>query len=206
MFVWAEIFIFSKLFKRFYLPILMTLPIAIGSSFSCLLPPHILSVEGQGLFNMYLEFLVRRSRFTLVKHMRESRVAAIVMFSVLHTCVIFGFLKPSKKFWFTSMRLEVEADPSCKTNKCRIIHGSSSCCEYFKKVRIFFCQAFGSICKYNNRNWLKQRNLHLGFALQKCFRIFSRCATTLWRFQACLKINLITVCCCFWWASMEFLR
>lgn len=126
------------MFKRFHLPALMTLPVAIGGSLCFLLPPHLLRVEGQGLFNMYLEFLIKRSRFKSIQVITKSRLAATVMFSVLHTIVIFGFLKTSSnKFWFTSVKIKEINRSSDKENKCRNIHGSLTCRKYLGQVSSF---------------------------------------------------------------------
>lgn len=86
---------------------------------------------------MYLEFLIRRSRFKWIQLLRESKVGATAMFSVLHACVMLGFLKKSSKnFWFTSLKIIENADLDDKTNKCKHIHGSLSCSEHFRQVRI----------------------------------------------------------------------
>lgn len=125
---------FSQYFKRFFLPYLMTAPIALSSLLCFILPPHILRVEGQGLFNMYLEFLIRRSRSKLIASLRNSKPAATAIFSVLNSLVMLGFLKnSSKKFWFTSfvMKPTNEGDDH---NRCQRLHENSACREYFRKV------------------------------------------------------------------------
>lgn len=122
---------FSNLFKRFFLPIFIGSAASIGGLFCFLMPPHLLKVEGQGLYNMYVEFLIRRSRSTAVILLRESTAAATLMFSILHTCVMYGFVKKSSSnFWFSSFKLNTEAK-----SKCDQVHGSLSCSEYLKKVK-----------------------------------------------------------------------
>lgn len=95
------------------------------------MPPHLLKVEGQGLYNMYVEFLIRRSRSRAVIFLRESTAAATLLFSILHTCVMYGFVKKSSSnFWFSSFQINAKA-----TSKCDQVHGSLSCSEYIKKVK-----------------------------------------------------------------------
>lgn len=111
----------------------MVLPAGIGCLFSCIIPHHILRVEGQGLFNMYIEFLIRRSRSKWMTLLRESKVAATLMFGVFHTCILYGFLKTSSRmFWVTSYRInEKELD---EKSKCECIHGKLTCIDYWKQV------------------------------------------------------------------------
>lgn len=101
--------------------------------FSPILPKHVFKVKGQGLFNIYVEFLIRRSKLKPVILLRESKAAATLMFSVLHTCVMYGFMKKSSKnFWFSSLKMSDRVD--CK-DKCEMIHGKLSCGKFFKNVR-----------------------------------------------------------------------
>lgn len=113
----------------------MGIPVSISSVICFMLPAHIMKAEGQGLFNMYLEFLIRRWPSKLIAFMRESKVTATIIFSVLHSCIMFGFLKKSSKcFWFSSFKVRDENVPNESNNKCRHIHGESSCDKYLNQV------------------------------------------------------------------------
>lgn len=115
----------------------MTIPVSLGCLLCFILPPQIFKAEGQGLFNMYLEFLIRRSRFKSIESMRNSKLAATAIFSVLHSIIMFGFLKNStKNFWVTSFSIKPanpEGDDDDQ-NRCQRIHGKSTCRKYFFQV------------------------------------------------------------------------
>jgi ribosomal protein S18 len=124
--------------NRFHLPGLVTFPGFIGSSFFFLVPSHIFRVEGQGMWNFYLEFLIRRAKSKWISSLRESKIGATVMFSLLNACVMFGFVrKASKNFWFTSLRIEEKADKNNNEKRCDCVHRNLSCVNYWKKVKLF---------------------------------------------------------------------
>lgn len=129
------LFFFSNIFKRFFFPIILTAPAAIGASFSLILPRHIFKVKGQGLFNIYMEFLIRRSKLPTIIFLRESIIAATLMFSVLHSCIMFGILKAcSTNFWFSTFKVN-KGNQNFNDHKCQKIHGKSSCSSYLISVR-----------------------------------------------------------------------
>lgn len=113
----------------------MPLPISLSSLACFILPAHILKAEGQGLFNMYLEFLIRRLPSKLIISIRESKFAAAIIFSALHSCIMFGFLKKSSKnFWFSSFKIRDETSLNKKDSKCERIHGQLTCFRYLSQV------------------------------------------------------------------------
>lgn len=124
------------------------LPTAVGSLFCPLLPKHILKVEGQGMFNFYIDFLIRRAKNNFIAYLRESKVSATIIFGILNAFIINGLMKKSTvTFWFTSVahlkseniddRFEKTNEKNIEfenTNKCKIIHGDVKCSDYFKHV------------------------------------------------------------------------
>lgn len=113
----------------------MTIPVGLGSLLCFILPPHILKAEGQGLFNMYLEFLIRRSRSKLIVFLRNSTLASTAIFSVLHSIIMFGFLKNcTKNFWFTSICIKPVSEDDGQ-NRCKRIHEKLTCREYLQQVK-----------------------------------------------------------------------
>uniref|UniRef100_A0A182QKN1 Transmembrane protein 135 N-terminal domain-containing protein n=1 Tax=Anopheles farauti TaxID=69004 RepID=A0A182QKN1_9DIPT len=65
------------------------------------LPRHIVRAQGIGLFNMYIEFLIRRAHSPLVACLRTSRLAATVLFAVLSAAIMVArqYLQ-LERFWF----------------------------------------------------------------------------------------------------------
>lgn len=158
---------FSNVFKRFSLPFLIGSAASFGGLMCFIMPPHLLKVEGQGLYNMYVEFLIRRASTNWIKFLRESKVAATLIFSVLHTFVMYGFLrKSSNNFWFSSFKFENESSLESE-DKCKCVHSKMTCFEYLKKVRKKYELKLMQICFANNffnyliRNWRKRQSLLL---------------------------------------------
>lgn len=115
------------------------LPTGVGSLFCFLLPKHILKVEGQGMFNFYIDFLIRRAKSNWITYLRESKVSATIIFGILNAFIITGMLKKSTvTFWFTSVTQlkskNVGEENTENTHKCKIIHGDVKCSDYFKHV------------------------------------------------------------------------
>lgn len=128
------LFYFSNIFNRFFLPHLIVGPVAAGFLLCFIVPPHVFRVEGQGLFNFYIEFLIRRARSNWIIYIRESKVGATFLFGILHACVTYGFVtKSSRKFWFTTFQV----DKNEELHNCKRVHGDLTCLEYFKQVLYF---------------------------------------------------------------------
>ncbi|CRK88907.1 CLUMA_CG002776, isoform A [Clunio marinus] len=118
-----------------WLPLFLTLPAGIGSLFFCFVPPKVRKAEGQGMFNMYVEFLIRRSRSKLIASIRQSKVVVTLLFSILNTCIVYGYLrKASINFWFTSFRItKQENDDKTLAKGCKLIHDEITCFDYLKQ-------------------------------------------------------------------------
>jgi hypothetical protein len=131
-------FVHSKILKFFWLPFFAVFPVALGSSFCFLLPKHVLKVEGQGMFNFYIDFLIRRVKNKWFSCLRNSKVSATLFFSILNAFVITGMLKKSSvNFWFTSVTPLGDINENVMNeNKCKLIHGDSKCSEFFKNVSL----------------------------------------------------------------------
>uniref|UniRef100_A0A182W4Z7 Transmembrane protein 135 N-terminal domain-containing protein n=1 Tax=Anopheles minimus TaxID=112268 RepID=A0A182W4Z7_9DIPT len=65
------------------------------------LPRHIVRAQGIGLFNMYIEFLIRRSRTPLVGYLRNSRLYATSIFALLSAGIMAARQRLQlDRFWF----------------------------------------------------------------------------------------------------------
>lgn len=138
-------FIFSKIFKRFYLPVVVWLPASIGASFAYLLPKKMLHVEGLGMFNMYLEFVIKQSKTNLVIAVRQSRTIATLLYSLLNGVVMHGIYKvKSNRFWFinsTFKHNKVTEDldyldkSESSDNNVKCHHNNLTCENFIKKVK-----------------------------------------------------------------------
>lgn len=111
-------------------------PIVAGSSFFFMVPQPIYKVEGQGMWNFYVEFLIRRAKSPIISRMRESKTAGMLLFSILNACVMFGFVKKAaKNFWFVPLKL-ADSDEGENVKNCDKIHGKLSCRDHWMKVRV----------------------------------------------------------------------
>uniref|UniRef100_A0A182MVF1 Transmembrane protein 135 N-terminal domain-containing protein n=1 Tax=Anopheles culicifacies TaxID=139723 RepID=A0A182MVF1_9DIPT len=65
------------------------------------LPRHIVRAQGIGLFNMYIEFLIRRARTPLVGYLRNSRLCATAIFALLSAGIMAARqCVQLERFWF----------------------------------------------------------------------------------------------------------
>ncbi|XP_052872384.1 uncharacterized protein LOC128277845 [Anopheles cruzii] len=68
------------------------------------LPQHIVRTQGIGLFNMYIEFLIRRARSPFIVKMRNSKMFATVCFMILSSGIMAARqLLQLDRFWFASV-------------------------------------------------------------------------------------------------------
>lgn len=119
------------------LPLFAVLPTAVGSSFCFLLPQHILKVEGQGMFNFYIDFLLRRAKSNWIIFLRESKVSATLIFSILNAFIVAGMMKKSTvSFWFASPAIGKENNENEITaeNSCSLVHGDVKCAVFLRRV------------------------------------------------------------------------
>uniref|UniRef100_A0AAG5DR93 Transmembrane protein 135 N-terminal domain-containing protein n=1 Tax=Anopheles atroparvus TaxID=41427 RepID=A0AAG5DR93_ANOAO len=86
------------------------------------LPPHIVRAQGIGLFNMYLEFLIRRARSPLMASLRTSRPCATGVFALLSAGIMAArqYLHVDR-FWFARTYPDVA---SGTPSRCQ--HGSGT--------------------------------------------------------------------------------
>lgn len=121
------------------------LPASIGGVFCYLLPKKFLHIEGLGIFNMYLEFVIRQSKTNLVISIRESRIIATLLYSMLNGVVMHGIYKvKSNRFWFinTSFKRNEITDDSGSSNKSesseniRKCYHNNSCENFIKQVNL----------------------------------------------------------------------
>lgn len=112
----------------------MSLPAFLGLCFSYFLPESILKPETVGMFNIYLEFLIRSSRLKSIEYLRNSRPIGIILFSMLNCTIMCSMLKVKlPNFWLSKFTWKNKNDPT--TDVCQQIHPNSKCHTYFLKVK-----------------------------------------------------------------------
>ncbi|XP_053677980.1 uncharacterized protein LOC128728383 [Anopheles nili] len=87
--------------RRFPAAWFVLVPSLAGGLTVSYLPKHIVRAQGIGLFNMYIEFLIRRARHPLVGFLRSSRNSATVLFAILSAGIMATrqYLQ-LERFWF----------------------------------------------------------------------------------------------------------
>lgn len=110
------------------------MPATIGSLFAFILPRPFLKAEGLGLFNVYLEFLIKRSKSRWIEVLRKSKSGATILFSVFNMMIMCGMLKAScPNFWFTRISLKNKSNETA-THVCQSIHSKQSCSSYLQEA------------------------------------------------------------------------
>ena len=126
-------YFYSHIFKRFYPQFVLALPVAIGALFSHFLPRPVLKTESFGLFNIYLEFLIKRSRFEFVKKIKKSKMSATLIFSMLNVIIMCGMFKAScPNFWFSKFKYTDDSQEAT----CDCIHKNLTCRNFFNEVKV----------------------------------------------------------------------
>ena len=134
--------IFSKIFKRFYLPYWIWLPSSCGAVFCNLLPEKMLQIDGIGLFDMYVEFLIKQSKLKVVVAMRKSKVCATLIYSLFNAIIMYGlFDTKANRFWFSTFvhkkgnqQIGENSEINPKKN-LNCYHHDGTCEENYKKVK-----------------------------------------------------------------------
>uniref|UniRef100_A0A182TLX4 Transmembrane protein 135 N-terminal domain-containing protein n=1 Tax=Anopheles melas TaxID=34690 RepID=A0A182TLX4_9DIPT len=95
--------LFYKCIGRFPAAWFVLVPSLAGGLTARYLPRHIVRAQGIGLFNMYIEFLIRRAHSPLVAHLRTSRPYATAIFAALSAGIMAArqWLQLDR-FWFAS--------------------------------------------------------------------------------------------------------
>lgn len=129
------------MFKRFYLPFWIWVPSSLGAMFCGCLPEKMLQIDGFGLFDMYLEFLIKQSKLSLVVAARKSKVWATLLYSMFNATIMYGLLDTkASRFWFSTFNNKTEEpqadeDNKIETNKnLNCYHHDGTCEKYYKKV------------------------------------------------------------------------
>ncbi|KFB52253.1 AGAP000191-PA-like protein [Anopheles sinensis] len=106
------------------------------------LPRHIVRAQGIGLFNMYLEFLIRRARSPLMASLRTSRLYATIVFALLSSCIMAArqFLHVDR-FWFARTYPDVAGDSArCHHSEGTATPADVSCRKHItREVLTSFC-------------------------------------------------------------------
>lgn len=113
------------------------MPASLGAGFCWLLPEKNLHIDGLGLFNMYIEFIIKQSKVKFIQWCRKSKIGGTAFYTLMNSAILFFLFKlRSKRFWFTSVDNQSEIDINGNIDekidkKC--VHGSLKCSEYLKK-------------------------------------------------------------------------
>lgn len=99
------------------------------------------------MFNFYIDFLIRRARNSWIRFLRESRMSATVIFSILNAFILTGMMKKSTvSFWFASapcVKNESDENSNVRENdtndSCKLIHGDIKCSDFIQSVSIWIC-------------------------------------------------------------------
>uniref|UniRef100_A0A182KD91 Transmembrane protein 135 N-terminal domain-containing protein n=1 Tax=Anopheles christyi TaxID=43041 RepID=A0A182KD91_9DIPT len=95
--------LFYKCIGRFPAAWFVLVPSLAGGLTARYLPRHIVRAQGIGLFNMYIEFLIRRAHSPLVAYLRTSRTYATALFAALSAAIMAARqLLQLERFWFAS--------------------------------------------------------------------------------------------------------
>ncbi|XP_050067090.1 uncharacterized protein LOC126555954 [Anopheles maculipalpis] len=93
--------LFYKCMDRFPPAWFVLIPSLAGGLTAHYLPRHIVRAQGVGLFNMYIEFLIRRARSPLVAYLRSSRTCATATFAALSAGIMAARqCLQLDRFWF----------------------------------------------------------------------------------------------------------
>lgn len=115
---------------------MLSFPVAVGALFSHFLPRPILKTESFGLFNIYLEFLIKRSRFEFVKKIKRSKISATLIFSMLNVIIMCGMFKAScPNFWFSKFKYD-DSQETTTTDICDRFHKNLTCRNFFNEVKV----------------------------------------------------------------------
>jgi hypothetical protein len=112
-------------------------PASLGAAFCWLLPEKNLHIDGLGLFNMYIEFVIKQSKNKFIEWCRNSKVGGTAFYALMNSAILYFLFKlRSKRFWFTSVDNQSEIDMNGNIDekfdkKC--VHGNWKCSEYLKK-------------------------------------------------------------------------
>ncbi|XP_053663385.1 uncharacterized protein LOC128712514 [Anopheles marshallii] len=93
--------LFYKCMGKFPAAWFVLIPSLAGGLTAKYLPRHIVRAQGIGLFNMYIEFLIRRARSPAVAYLRHSRLHATAIFALLSGGIMAARqCLQLERFWF----------------------------------------------------------------------------------------------------------
>lgn len=124
-----------NMFKSYYMPLTICLPASLGAIFCHFLPKKNLHIDGLGLFNMYLEFVIKQSKVKFIEWCRRSKFGATCIYTAMNSVILYCMFKlKSKRFWFISVDNQENVDENRNFNeKLACVHGKIDCNEYLKK-------------------------------------------------------------------------
>ena len=103
-----------------------------------------LQIDGIGLFDMYLEFLIKQSKLSLVVAIRKSKVCATLIYSLFNATIMYGlFDTKANRFWFSTFAHKKEdqsigengdSDKVVPKKNLNCYHHEGTCEQNYKKV------------------------------------------------------------------------
>lgn len=103
-----------------------------------------LQLDAMGLFDMYLEFLFKQSKLSLVIAIRKSKVCATLIYALFNATVMYGLLETkAKRFWFSTFdhkKEDLQISEACDSDKIipkknlNCYHHDGTCEQNYKKV------------------------------------------------------------------------
>jgi hypothetical protein len=119
---------------KYYSKFFVVLPVLCGTFFTYFLPLPILKTESVALFNIYLEFLIKRSKSQLIQKIRKSKFSATLIFSFLNIFTMCGMFKANcPNLWFSKFNYDKS---DTETDTCKCIHKNLTCRNYLTKVNV----------------------------------------------------------------------
>nr|XP_029733908.1 uncharacterized protein LOC109427542 [Aedes albopictus] len=123
---------FYNLFGRFSAPFFTFIPSFLGGCTCMFLPRTIVHAQGIGLFNMYIEFLIRRLRGKTAEALRLSKLAGTLFFSIFSAAMLpaLEYLQINR-FWFANIYRKPSADTNEEVQpNCCPHHPKRSCVQH----------------------------------------------------------------------------
>ncbi|XP_065083906.1 uncharacterized protein LOC135706267 [Ochlerotatus camptorhynchus] len=122
---------FYNLLGRFSAPFFVFIPSFLGACTCKYLPRPIVHAQGIGLFNMYIEFLIRRLRGKTTEVLRASRLAGTLLFSMFSAAMLpaLEYLQINR-FWFASIYRKRNDDDGTRNNQLCSHHPNRTCSEH----------------------------------------------------------------------------
>ncbi|CAG9807768.1 unnamed protein product [Chironomus riparius] len=119
-----------QIFKGYYFPLCICLPSSLGAMFCGFLPKKYLHIDGLSLLNVYIEFVIKQSKFKAVAWLRNSKIGATFLYGIMNSIIVYCLhVLKSNRFWFVNVGKI--ANQNSEKDIC--VHGTIKCADYLKK-------------------------------------------------------------------------